>query len=1022
MRRRSKIVQCTLLIYLLLVSCNTTTSIPTIYYSDSSQLTDLSGREIRKYIYQRTCILSETKSINEFPKDISNAIVLINTESDIPNNIPETIKKQSVSIGKEDYKILSEDNNLYIIGGSEIAVLYGVYRYAEKIGVRFHLHGDVIPDKLYTESLTNLSEEENSPLFSTRGLLPFHDFPEGPDWWNEDDYKAYFAQMLKLRMNFLGLHTYPENGPHAEPSIWIGSKKDILSNGKVSYSYPATFANTQRPNYWSYAPLSTKDFSCGASLLFDRTIYGPNFMKGLESVSNEQDSLNLLFEKSGEYFSSIFNFGHQLGIKFCMGTETPLTIPNKVKDRLLIDGINPNSNEAIKSMYEGIFSRIKEIHHLDYYWLWTPESWTWGNPTNQVVQKTINDIKIANNVLAQMDYPFELALCGWVLGPPQDRGSFDEIVPSRTAISCISRMWGQDRVEEKFYNINNNRPKWAIPWLEEDPRMTIPQFWAGRMRSDAADALDYGCNGLIGIHWRTRSISPNINALAEAAWTQKSWNTNLGKAYIPKPLTEDGRTGGKIKKDDGQIIKGTEYSPVFNSLCYDIKSYLIKIPNGRYTVTLQFCETLYEEKGKRVFGVNVEGEEVATHLDIFSKVGKNTAYEIKSKQIQIKDGILNIDFNVEVENPIISGIIIEGKTDDVNQIKGSYYYRAINAGGIAYKNYEKDLPESTGKDSTMPRDLESLSFYKDYAQHEFGEEVSDSIAAILDSIDGFYGNGGNDNVKIPRPANWISGSGPGAIMPNRNPWENEKQKYEFVDRFTALTPFIKGRGNVDRYNYWNNTFEYTKAMAKLGCTRGLLDILMEKADKIANTNERKTFVQNEILPLRIQMSREWEYMMTFMLQTIYTPGELGTVANLEQLSRTFNHFLDNHDNIIRKYIGKELPDDIKLSSRYNGPDRLILLTERSLMNADEVLHLKVIVLSSNENKAPILNYRELGTGQFKQLTMTTIKDNIFEITVPEIYNKGLEYYISLNTSQKVLVYPCTAPEINNVVMSFPIGD
>lgn len=1014
--RRSRIFQYILLPCLLLVSC--TTPNPTIYYSDSSQLIDLSSREIRKYIYQRTNRLLNTNSSKEFPKNISNAIVLINAASGIPENIPETIKKESVNIGKEDYNILSENNNLYIIGGSDLAVLYGAYRYAEKIGVRFHLHGDVIPDKPFTGSLTDLPEEKNSPLFSTRGLLPFHDFPEGPDWWNEDDYKAYFAQMLKLRMNFLGLHTYPENGPHAEPSIWIGSKKDILPEGKVSFSYPATFANTQRPNYWSYAPLSTKDFSCGASSLFARDVYGPNFMKGLESITNEPDSLNVLFEKSGEYFSSIFNFGNQLGIKFCMGTEVPLTIPEKVKDRLSLNGVNPDSNQAIESMYEGIFTRIKEIHHLDYYWLWTPESWTWGNPTNQVVDKTINDIKIANNVLAQMGNPFELALCGWVLGPPQDRGSFDEIVPQNTAISCISRMWGQDRIEEKFYNISNDRPKWAIPWLEEDPRMTIPQFWAGRMRADAADALDYGCNGLIGIHWRTKSISPNINALAEATWTQESWNPNLGKTYSPKPLTEDGRIGGKIKKDDGQIIKGTENSPVFNSLCYDIKNYLIKVPNGVYTVTLQFCETHYDAKGKRIFGVNVEGEEVATHLDVFSKVGKNKAYEIKSKQIKIKDGILNIDFNVEVENPIISGIIIEGKTDDVNQVKGTHYHRAINAGGLAYKEYEKDLPEATGKDSALPRDLESLSFYKDYALHEFGEEMADSIASILESIDGFYENGGNDNVKIPRPANWVSGSGPGAIMPNRNLWENEKHKYEFVERFTALAPYIKGKGNIDRYNYWSNTFKYTQAMAKLGCTRGLLDILMEKADKITDSDDLKVFVRNQILPLRIQMSREWEVMMTFMLQTIYTPGELGTTANLEQLSRTFNHFLDSHDNNIRRYIGKELPDDVKLSSQYKGSDRIILLTERSLINADETLHLRVIALSPNENETPILNYRELGTGQYKQLKMTSITDNIFEITVPEIYNKGLEYYISLKTPQEIMVYPCTAPEINNVVMPF----
>lgn len=553
--------------------------------------------------------------------------------------------------------------------------------------------------------------------------------------------------------------------------------------------------------------MATSQFSSGASLLYDRDIYGADVLKGTEPFPATSDSMCLLFERTGKLFSSVFDFGRQFGLKFCMGTETPLTIPQMVKTELKKQGIDPDSDDATRLLYEGIFSRIKQTHPLDYYWLWTPESWTWGNPTNQVVQQTINDIKIANDVLESMNYPFELALSGWVLGPPQNRSGFDKILPARAPISCISRMWGQDRVERGFYNIKTDRPKWAIPWLEEDPRMTIPQFWVGRMRADAAEAFNYNCNGLIGIHWRTRSIAPNIRALSEAAWTQKDWNLDFRKPYEQAPIqTEDVRIDGKTNADDGRKIKGTEDSPVFNSLCYDMESYLVKVPNGIYNVTLQFCENVYDQPGKRIFGVNVEGEEAVTHLDVFAKVGKNTAYEIKTKPITVKDGVLNIDFNVEVENPFISGIVIEGKTEDVNQVKGQYFKRAINAGGTAYKDYEADLPEGTGMESTHPRDMEALSFYKDYAACEFGKEIADSAAALFVSVDGFYGKGGNDNVKIPRPANWISNSGPGAVMPNRTPWDKEKKRYAFVDHFESLRPQVKGKGNIDRFNYWVNTF------------------------------------------------------------------------------------------------------------------------------------------------------------------------------------------------------------------------
>lgn len=1008
-----------LLSLILLVSCSKQ-ELPTIYaLGDPSPLKELGTREIKKYIYQRTGLLPIISHTSDLSDCSSHSIILINTEDLSVGDLPEDIKEKSSNLGKEDFRIYSKDHTLFIIGGSDKATLYGAYRYAELLGVRFYLHGDVIPDEPYTDSFTSFEEELNAPLFNIRGILPFHDFPEGPDWWNEDDYKAYFAQLTKLRMNFFGLHTYPEEGPHAEPSIWIGQKKDIQPDGKVANSYPSTFASTERPGHWGYAPLATSQFSSGASLLYDRDAYGAEVLKGIESFTSAPDSMCLLFERTGKLFASIFSYGHQLGLKFCMGTETPLTIPQMVKTELRKQGIDPESDEATRLLYEGMFNRIAQTHPLDYYWLWTPESWTWGNPTNQLVQQTINDIKIANSVLEDMNRPFELALSGWVLGPPQDRSGFDRIIPASAPISCISRMWGQDRIERGFHKIKTDRPKWAIPWLEEDPRMTIPQFWVGRMRADAAEALNYNCNGLIGIHWRTRSIAPNVNALAEASWSQKNWNPDFGKLYIEAPiLTEDVRIQGKVNTDDGRKIKGTQDSPVFNSLCYDMESYLVKVPNGTFTVTLQFCENVYDQPGRRIFGVNVEGEEAATHLDVFAKVGKNTAYEIKTKPITIKDGVLNIDFNVEVENPFISGIVIEGQTADVNQVKGQYFKRAINAGGVAYKDYEADLPEGTGMESSQPRDMEALSFYKDYAAHEFGKEIADSAAAIFVSVDGFYGNGGNDNVKIPRPANWVSNSGPGAIMPNYTPWEEEERKYAFADHFEDLGSKVKGKGNVDRFNYWVNTFKYTKAMAKIGCTRGLLDQAMQKAENMANTEQRKQYVRQEILPIRIQMSREWEKMMGYLLQTVYTPGELGTVANLEQLSRAGNHFLDKHDHMIQNYIGTDLPKEVELSKQYDGPTRIILLTERTLAKKDEAVTLKAIILTSGQTSKPILKFRQIGEIDFQSIEMELLARNTYEITIPSISANGLEYYVTVQEAGNPINYPTSAPAINNVIMTF----
>jgi len=145
----------------------------------------------------------------------------------------------------------------------------------------------------------------------------------------------------------------------------------------------------------------------------------------------------------------------------------------------------------------------------------------------------VDDLKAAIAALKDAGSPFTLATCGWVLGPPKDRALFDNFLPKDMPMSCINRNVGFAPVEVGFARVEG-RPQWAIPWLEDDPALIIPQLWVGRMRRDAADALAYGCTGLLGIHWRTRVLGPNVAALARAAWEQKPWNPYLGKA-IPQP-------------------------------------------------------------------------------------------------------------------------------------------------------------------------------------------------------------------------------------------------------------------------------------------------------------------------------------------------------------------------------------------------------------------------------------------------------------------------------------------------------
>ncbi|MEW5901403.1 MAG: alpha-glucuronidase family glycosyl hydrolase, partial [Acidobacteriota bacterium] len=552
----------------------------------SSALEDLAANEIRRYLYLRTSKLVSIEKQADVVAVRPPAIVVAKKDRfRAAGFMDEETGRQIAALGAQEYvlKTITHKNKpvLLVAGGDDAGTLYGAYRTAEKMGARFYLHSDVVPDGRVALEIPVL-DEKGKPLFRLRGIHPFHDFPEGPDWWNVEEYKAILAQLPKLRMNFFGLHTYPEGRPNAEPTVWIGLAEDVNPDGTVRSSYPSSYQNTARGN-WGYEAAKTGDFHFGASLLFESDIFGPEVMAGMMPEPKTPEEANDVFNRTGAMLRDAFTFGRSLGVKTCVGTEMPLTIPEWVKTRLQEQGKNPADSAAVKEVYKGLFSRIKQAYPLDYYWLWTDENWTWSEVSEKQVLAVVDDARLAIEASAEVQVPFSLATCGWVLGPPSDRTLFDRVLPKEMAVSCINREVGKAPVDPMFGRISG-RFEWAIPWLEDDPALTSPQLWAGRMRKDAVDALAYGCDGLLGIHWRTRLLGPNVAALAAAAWDQTPWGDSLS------PLKEEGPVNGVYVSFPEQAIAGTKEEPIYRDIRDRVYGYQVPVPNGTYDVVLKFCE------------------------------------------------------------------------------------------------------------------------------------------------------------------------------------------------------------------------------------------------------------------------------------------------------------------------------------------------------------------------------------------------------------------------------------------------
>ncbi len=526
---------------ILIQGCNNNPATKIYIEYDTDMTVKLAAGEVRKYIYQRTGELLPVV-LWENGKVISGDAIFIGTNS---SALMRSTGFEFPEMGQDDYilKTIPSDGakKLLVCRGSNIGTLYSAYHFAEKLGVGFYLDGDVIPDKKIEFIFPELDIKQ-TPLFSRRGIQPFHDFPEGPDWWNREDYKAVLSQLPKLKMNFFGLHAYPEGGVGPEPLIWIGLKENVNSDGTVKTAYHSRHFTTVNGT-WGYKALKTSDYTFDADQLFSRDDFGSDYMKNRAPWPAPADEAQL-FNDMGAFLNDVFSFAGKLGIKTCLGTEIPLVLPNQLIEQMKQQGLDPETPETRQKIYEGIFTRIKNTHPADFYWFWTPENWTWSGNKKEDVDRAIHDFDAAVKALSTVNPGFKLATCGWVLGPADNRTLFDRYLPKDIGFSCINRYLGWEPVDPAFAEIHE-REKWAIPWMEDDPGLTIPQLWVGRMRRDAADAYAYGCNGYFGIHWRTRILSMNVSALAKASWDQ-SWNPENGKRV----------TAGEVKDYLSRMEKG----------------------------------------------------------------------------------------------------------------------------------------------------------------------------------------------------------------------------------------------------------------------------------------------------------------------------------------------------------------------------------------------------------------------------------------------------------------------------------
>lgn len=490
----------------------------------------IAAAELRGYVYRLTGV---------FPPVAANApegklaIVLRTGAGDrVPTGGPDT---------GQNFVLYVEDGRQIVHGASDYSTLWAAYQLIESWGVGFYLGGDLLP-KQEADRTVETVEGQFKPVLAIRGNLPWFNFQNSPTTWNPQDYKTFFAQMAKQKANLIGFHAYDH-----EP---FGAY-DITNAGAKMGGPLMTTISAHR--WWSPPAMSTKDFLFGTDLFFDRGEWGCEV--GIDDAWTFAPGRATRLQQ--QMMAEALTYAKRLGIRTCLGWE----VTGNPGD--------PNTAAAFRKR----LTHTLATYPLDYVWIWQSEgrgtAGEGGNPVagarndaSIVPDEKIKEafaylganhdlreakriaqyVLLAHRTMKELAPNVRLVVSGWG-GDTWMRFSslydgLDKVVPDDVIFASLDNIDPrfQPNVSASYGHVKPQRERWPIPWFESDgggARMdqTGPSTNVTAFEPVLKDIVAKGCQGALGIHWRTRNIEDVAGYLYRFGWNDKLTAAEFFKGY-----------------------------------------------------------------------------------------------------------------------------------------------------------------------------------------------------------------------------------------------------------------------------------------------------------------------------------------------------------------------------------------------------------------------------------------------------------------------------------------------------------
>ncbi|MEM1447049.1 MAG: malectin domain-containing carbohydrate-binding protein, partial [Planctomycetota bacterium] len=149
------------------------------------------------------------------------------------------------------------------------------------------------------------------------------------------------------------------------------------------------------------------------------------------------------------------------------------------------------------------------------------------------------------------------------------------------------------------------------------------------------------------------------------AWVNDTAFTNQDAAN-----SSTASTSSLIDRNHPSVPLGTDLQLLqterYDAATGEPMAYRLAVDNGSYQVDLYFADTFSGTQGvgDRVFDIQLEGVTVADDFDVVAAAGGGYRAYVETFTVAVSDGILDLEFFHEIENPAIKGVLV--RTVDID--------------------------------------------------------------------------------------------------------------------------------------------------------------------------------------------------------------------------------------------------------------------------------------------------------------------------------------------------------------------